>query len=328
MKHIARTWRVRIWASAIVFALAAVAQAAHPKQWTVLSLGGEYASTINNRGDIGGFARVPTPPGSFPPSYYHAVIWENGVMQDVGAAFGSPPGQAASNVAAVNDKGTFVLGAPDGVMTLKDGTLTPLGFRAAPLAINKRGAIAGSLPTGTGSSPFVYRDGVLQDLGTLGGNFGQALSVNDRGMVVGSSQLADGNFRPFIYKDGVMKALGTFGGAGGGARGVNNKGVVVGDAQDSTGRFIAFMTDESGVLRPFIDLPGSQTAVAINERGAIVGSANGKGFLYDDGEVTILDDPEWWFLIPTAINDRGWIVGTGNRRGGSFTGEAFLLMPR
>jgi hypothetical protein len=44
--------------------------------------------------------------------------------------------------------------------------------------------------------------------------------------------------------------------------------------------------------------------------------------------VTILEDPEWWFLIPTAINDRGWIVGTGNRRGGAFTGEAFLLIPR
>jgi probable HAF family extracellular repeat protein len=125
-----------------------------------------------------------------------------------------------------------------------------------------------------------------------------------------------------------MKALGTFGGTGGAARGVNDKGVVVGNAQDSTGRFIAFMTDESGVLRPFLNLPGSQGAAAINQHGAIVGSVNGIGYLYEDGEVTMLEDPDWFFLFPTAINDRGWIVGTGNRRGGPFTGEAFLMIPR
>jgi probable HAF family extracellular repeat protein len=319
---------VRICASAIAFALAAVAHAAPRKQWTLTSLGGEYAATINNRGDIGGFARVWMPAGSFPPLFYHAVIWENGVMQDVGAAFGTPPGEAFSSVAAVNDKGTFVVSAPDGVMTLKDGTLTPLGFQAAPLATNKRGAIVGSLSTATGSSPFVYQDGVVHDLGNLGGNFGHANAINDRGMVVGSSQLADGNYRPFIYKDGVMKVLGTLGGASGGANGVNSRGVIVGTAHDSTGRALAFMTDESGVLRPFLDLPGNQSVAAINDRGAVVGSADGKAYLYEDGEVTILEDPEWWFLIPTAINDRGWIVGTGNRRGGAFTGEAFLLIPR
>jgi probable HAF family extracellular repeat protein len=328
VKHIARTWIVRIFAFAAVVATAAVAHAAPRKQFTVINLGGEYAATINNRGDVGGFARVRMPPGSFPPSFYHAVIWENGVMQDLGAALGTPPGQVFTYATAVNDAGTFVIMGPDSVMTLKNGTMTSLGFRAAPHAINNSGTIVGSLGTSTGSTPFVYRDGVLQDLGNPGGRFGQAVAVNNQGTVVGSAQGADGNFRGFIYKDGVMKVLGTFGGAISGAGAVNNQGTVLGAAQDSTGRFIAFLTDESGVLRPFLNLPGNQGTAAMNERGAIVGSVNGVGYLYEDGEVTLLQDPGWWFLIPTAINDRGWIVGTGNRRGGPFTGEAFLLVPR
>jgi probable HAF family extracellular repeat protein len=328
MKYIAPRWIARVWACVIVFALAAVAHAEKPKAWTLISLGGTYAATVNNHGDIGGHARVDMPPGSFPSFANHAVIWENGVMHDVGTGFGTPPGSGFSTVQAVNDRGTFVLSTPDGVTTLKHGTLTALGFQAGPNAINKRGDIVGSMTVSGGTSPFLYRDGVLQDLGSLGGNFGIATSINDKGMIVGHSSLATGfNLRPFIYKDGVMKGLDTFGGSIGSASHVNNRGVVVGAAQDSNGRFIAFMTDESGVLRPFLDLPGHQGAGAINDRGAIVGTVDGKGYLYEDGEVTMLEDPEWYFLAPTAINERGWIVGTGNRRGGSFTGEAFLLVP-
>jgi probable HAF family extracellular repeat protein len=328
MKYIARTLLVRVFAFAIVAATAAVAHAAPRKQFTVINLGGSYASAINNRGDIGGYARVPEPPGSFPPFFNHAVIWENGVMQDIGASLGTPPGKAFTSATAVNDSGMFVINGPNSILTLKNGTLESLGFQATPMGINNSGTIVGALPNATGSTPFVYRDGILQDLGNLGGRFGQAISINNQGTVVGSTQIANGNTRGFIYKDGVMTELGTFGGAISMASGINNSGTIVGSAQDSTGRFIAFMTDESGVLRPFLDLQGNQGAAAINERGDIVGSVNGVGYLYSNGEVTLLQDPDWWFLIPTSINNRGQIVGTGNRRGGPFTGEAFLLIPR
>ena len=268
MKRVARTWAARLCATAIVLSFAAIAQAAHPKRWILIPLGGTYAATVNNRGDIGGHARVNMPPGSFPPFANHAVVWERGEMRDVGATFGTPPGAGFSEVDGVNDRGTFVLATPDGVATLKNGTLTQLGFAAAPRSINNSGAIVGSMSVGGGTVPFLYRDGVLHDLGTLGGNSGIAIAINERGTIVGQSSLATGfNFRPFVYKDGVMKDLGTFGGDIGYARDVNNRDVVVGDSRDSTGRFLAFMTDGSGVLRPFLDLPGDQTAVAINQRG-------------------------------------------------------------
>jgi probable HAF family extracellular repeat protein len=328
MKNMALTGMARTFAFAAALAAAALAHAA-PKPSTVVNLGGEYAYEINNRGDVAGYTRVPEPQGSFPPLYYHAVIWENGAMRDIGASLGNPPGKAFTSATAVNDSGTFVINGPDGgILTLKNGTLESLGFQGAAYGINNSGTIVGSRPTATGSTPFIYRHGVLQELGNLGGRNGQALSVNSHGTVVGSSQNANGDTRGFIYKDGGMVALGTFGGAISMASDINNRGTIVGSAQDSTGRFIAFMTDESGVLQPFLDLPGNQSAVAINQRGDIVGTVDGVGYLYRDGEVTMLQDPNWWFLIPTSINDRGQIVGTGNRRGGPFTGEAFLLTTR
>jgi probable HAF family extracellular repeat protein len=343
MTRVTCTWLARLWAGAIVFAIAAAAHAAPAKQWTIIPLGGTFASALNNRGDVGGFARVAEPPGSFPPFFAHAVIWRHGGMEDL-TTLGTLPARAFTQVAAVNDAGTFVvtcsnffvsLCAPAGVLTYKDGLFTPLGFTGAPSDINNAGVIVGSVPNGAGDSPFVYRNGVLEILGTLGGVISRANAVNEDGLVVGSSQLPDQSSRGFIYKDGAIKFLGTFGGASSFATDVNNHGVIIGGAQDSTGRMLAFVTDESGVLFPFLDLPGNQSAIAINQRGDIVGSATGSPFntayLYSNGEVTNLSElpqvkAEWFFILPTNINDRGWILGIGNRRGGAVTGEAFLLV--
>jgi probable HAF family extracellular repeat protein len=64
------------------------------------------------------------------------------------------------------------------VATVKNGTLTQLGFAAGPRSINNSGAIVGSMSVGGGTVPFLYRDGVLHDVGTLGGNSGIAISIN------------------------------------------------------------------------------------------------------------------------------------------------------
>jgi probable HAF family extracellular repeat protein len=323
----------------LVCAAASVAYADRAKRWTLVNLGaagerGSLAVTLNNAGDIGGIARLRGGPFGL---ITHAVIWRNGVRQDLGTDFGSPPGQGFSQVDTVNDAGTFVLNAPDGLMTYRNGTLTPLGVTGAVAKdINNRGDIVGGYSApGAVSRAFTLRDGVMHDLGSLGGGFNQANAINDAGTIVGTASLDSQGvqWRPFVFKDGFMRDLGTFGGATGSAIDVNNQGVIVGNAQDASGRFIAFMTDGSGPLRRFVDLPGNQFAAAINQHGAIVGNADLTSFLYEDGELTILDDiPEvkanWFFLFPMAINDRGWIVGTGQRRGGAQDGEAFLLIPK
>jgi probable HAF family extracellular repeat protein len=329
-----------LWSAAFasLMVAAAAAHAARPAQWTFTNLGpagsiNSVAMAVNNRGDIVGDVRVALPDGRFAS---HAAVWESGEFRDLGAELGAPPGEAWTHAEAVNDRGTVVVsGGPDGLATWRDGVWTVLGIREASAHdINHSGAIVGNYRVSGAQHAFLYRNGVLQDLGELGGGIATAEAINDRGIVVGWGFRADFSAAGFVYEDGVRKELGTFGGRSSQALDVNDRGTVVGFAQDASGRSIAFMTDRSGELRPVADLEGNSTAWAINRRGAIVGSSDSHAFLVEDGEVTFLDElaavkaAGFTQIFPLGINDRGWIVGWGWRPAGNFEPEAFVLVPR
>jgi probable HAF family extracellular repeat protein len=333
-------WGVHAWARVALVSLmvaAAAVQARPARDWTITNLGasfprGSQAVAVNNRGEVGGYARVP---GAIWPILNHAVLWQNGVAHDLGAELGSPPGETSSEIGGINDRGTAVGSGPDGLMLWRDGASSVLGIRGVAYDISNLGAIVGAYIAADGvQRPFLYWRGVLHDLGTLGGPIAAAQAVNEWGLVVGMAWRADLINRGFFSHRGVMKELGTFGGERGGAFDVNNRGDIVGFAQDASGRSIAFVTDVSGVLRPVANLAGNSTAWAINERGTIVGSSDANGFMVEDGVVTLLEEiaavkaGDWFQLFPLDINDRGWIVGWGWRHGGSFEGDAFLLRPR
>jgi probable HAF family extracellular repeat protein len=132
------------------------------------------------------------------------------------------------------------------------------GTFALPSTINARGwSVGGSTLTGDRSGHgFLWRDGAMTDLGSLGGPNSLALGVKDnRGLVAGGAETASAdplaeNFcafnaffstqatglicRGFLWRDGVMTALPTRGGANGYALSVNNQGQVVGYAENST----------------------------------------------------------------------------------------------
>ena len=72
------------------------------------------------------------------------------------------------------------------------------------------------------------------DLGTLGGNYSEALAINDRGQVVGRSTTASGDWNAFLWTaKGGMVDLGTLGGNYGLAHAINNQGQIIGDSRNA-----------------------------------------------------------------------------------------------
>jgi probable HAF family extracellular repeat protein len=60
------------------------------------------------------------------------------------------------------------------------------------------------------SHAFAYANGVMYDLGTLGGSFSVAFGVNSRGHIVGASETAQGDVHAFVFRNGVMHDIDAF----------------------------------------------------------------------------------------------------------------------
>ena len=190
-----------------------------------------------------------------------------------------------------------VLWQDDGITDL--GTLEG-GYESIPSAVNSRGEVVGMF-TNTTPDPnsmfgsgyqtraFFWKDGMMQDLGTVGtGTDAWALLNNDRGEVVGFSYVSSvpincGAFfggtlalGSFIWdQENGMRDLGGLGGLCTEAEALNNRGHVVGVSDfkgDATAH--AFVWDGS-----IHDLGGSlggtfTNALALNDSGEVVGAAN------------------------------------------------------
>src|SRR6185295_9328021 len=104
------------------------------------------------------------------------------------------------------------------------------------------------------------KDGVLQNLGTLGGTLSIARGINDSGLVVGEARIANGNGYAFLY-DGTMHAIGNLNGF---ANDINNDGQIVGAAPIGGGGSHAFLYDGTLHLLDPPNYPGWSEAQAIN----------------------------------------------------------------
>jgi probable HAF family extracellular repeat protein len=116
---------------------------------------------------------------------------------------------------------------------------------------------------------------IVTDLGTLGGNYSYAYSINDSGQVVGESDMPGGITHAFSYTPGGGTVdLGTLGGTDSYAYSVNNNGQVVGDSYTSAGNIHAFRYSAGGVMADLGTLGGtSSMAFGINDSGQVVGGA-------------------------------------------------------
>jgi probable HAF family extracellular repeat protein len=278
---------------------------------------------INNRGQVAGSA---TNTISDPFSLYYLVggwttgtqtrafLWQNGKKQDLGT-----------------------LGGPD----------------AAGLFVNERGQVVGesytnSTPNPTTGlptlDPFLWEKGTMIDLGSLGGTLGLATLLNNRGDVVGTSNLAgDQTSHPFLWHDGKLVDLftATIGGSPITVNQLSENGEIVGGAAFPNRSFDAYLW-RNGVATDLGTVGGDcfSEAVALNSVSQVVGYSQAcdmssqRSFLWENGSMVDLNtlirpDPDLQLVETIAINDQGEIAGDRDPGCGPdvLCGHAYVLIP-
>jgi probable HAF family extracellular repeat protein len=200
---------------------------------------------------------------------------------------------------------------------------------------------AGGFPT---LDPFLWKDGTMIDLGGLGGTFGFAQCANDRGQVIGQSNLpGDEDQHAFLWERGAMKDLGNLGGSFSLAIWLNNRGEVVGGSDTSDNESFHATLWRNGRYHDLGTLDGdcASLAFAINSKSQIIGQSfncepdTARAVLWDKGTITDLNEaiPANSSLRLTEtfnINEHGEIVGRGlpaDCESGDACGRIFLLKP-
>jgi probable HAF family extracellular repeat protein len=221
--------------------------------------------------------------------------------------------------------GTTISNYTPEVAEWSNGQLTNLNIPGYGFAINSNGQIAGGGYVGnnfSGMDAFVWTNGTLNYVGTLGGYWDAATAINDKGQVAGTSANAQGAFHAFFDAGSKMVDLGTLGGLNSYGAGINNRGEVVGSAQLASNYLNAFAWSSNGMVDLGTLGGSSSEAYGINDAGEVVGdsylagNAQNHGFLDLNGVMLDLNSlipasSGWTITDAYAINNAGDILGTG-----------------
>ena len=256
--------KMRIWL--VIYSLLAVAAAAQTTHYTVTDLGSIGAApgqpfTVNTAGLVAG-AAVRTDGTS------HAMLWYKGTRMDLGTL-----GLRISNSLAftVNDNGQ-VVGMAD--------TFTTYPYREDFCGFKSFG-----LPTwGTECLPFVWQNGVMTPLPTLGGYNGMASWINNKGQIVGVAENAVHDTtcpapqvlqqRPVLWDGGKAQELPLFAAdPDGSAFAINDSGQIVG----ASGTCTSFNPNSLSGLQPLHALLWQNGKAT--DMGNLGGTGHGAGVL-------------------------------------------------
>jgi probable HAF family extracellular repeat protein len=324
----------------LTFAFAAVlalglfrpALAEHIRHYTVTdlgTLGGTLSSTggMNNKGEVEGFSTLPG------DQIQRAFLWRDGLMTDLGT-LGGPNSFAGSRPSQKGQVG----GSAD------TATLDPLGENFCGFG------------TPLKCLPFVWQNGGITPLPTLGGNNGIATGFNDEGQVVGFAENTTSDatcpppqqlqFRPVIWeryeneednqalehRRWDVSELPLFpGDLEGMAVAINNHGNVIGNSGNCTDQTLHALLWRNGTVTDLGNLGGTTGNFTqdINNRGQVVGGSNlpggttFHGFLWQRGVMTDLGTlPGDVASDAVGINDKGQVVGRS--LDASFNRRAFI----
>lgn len=281
------------------------------------------AVAINNGGQVIGAAANTIPDPFSLANIYNlgfatqtrAFLWQRGVMRDLGT-----------------------LGGPD----------------AFAQYLNERGQVIGisytnSTPNDTTGIPtvhtFLWENGRMTDLGSLGGTLSFPSDINSRGQVIGIMTLpGDESQHPFLWDRGRLRDLGTFGGQNGEANWLNDAGEVVGSAYFPGDMVRHAFVLKQGVKKDLGPPPGfiCTNAFGINSVGQVVGTAGVchgavHATLWENGSAIDLNtaippNSNLQLVYALSINDGGEIAGIGVPPGVDpadveSLGHAFFLIP-
>ncbi|MGD2153953.1 MAG: hypothetical protein PVG79_11855 [Gemmatimonadales bacterium] len=164
---------------------------------------------INERGQMVGSSRGLAGP------YLRAFLWEDGVMTELRPLPTGPPGNT-SHAMAINYRGQVVgfchfTRHPNlwHAVLWEDGEIIDLGgYPESEYTfasdINIHGQVVGYSRYRPDQGvenrhALLWEDLVMTELSTLGGEFSEARSINNRGQIVGSSQTGDGHYRATLW---------------------------------------------------------------------------------------------------------------------------------